>query len=139
MRIGPRAGIERVFNLEWTRGSRLVALALVFAVAAAMRLPALDASGFAEDEIDKLVSVARDYLWDRKQPDARPYLLISLLLQTGIKKAECDNMLVEDIDLSEPQAPVAVIRYAEERNAHKNRRLPLDPNILPALRQYLDQ
>lgn len=92
-----------------------------------------------EDEIDKLVSVARDYLWDRKQPDARPYLLISLLLQTGIKKAECDNLLVEDIDLSEPQSPAIVIHYGDERYAHKNRRLPLNPNILPALRQYLEQ
>ena len=92
-----------------------------------------------EEEVANLVKVARDYLWDRKQSDARPYLLVSLLLQTGIKKAECDNLLVSDIDLSEPQSPVAVIRYAEDRNAHKNRRLPLDPNILPALRQYLDQ
>jgi site-specific recombinase XerD len=92
-----------------------------------------------EEEINRLVSVARDYLWDRKHPDARPYLLVSLLLQTGIKKAECDNLLVSDIDLSDPQAPAVMIRYAEERNKHKNRRLPLDPNILPALRQYLDQ
>jgi integrase/recombinase XerD len=92
-----------------------------------------------EEEINKILSVARDYLWDRKNPDARPYLLVSLLLQTGIKKAECDNMLVSDIDLTEPNAPVAIIRYADERNAHKNRRLPLDPNILPALRQYLEQ
>jgi integrase/recombinase XerD len=92
-----------------------------------------------EDEIDKLVTVARDYLWDRKQPDARPYLLVSLLLQTGIKKAECDNLLVSDLDVSEPTAPLLIVRYAEERNAHKNRNLPLDPNILPALRQYLEQ
>ena len=92
-----------------------------------------------EEEVNRLVSTARDYLWDRKHPDARPYLLVSLLLQTGIKKAECDNLLVSDIDLEDPNSPVAVIRYAEERNAHKNRRLPLDPNILPALRQYLDQ
>lgn len=92
-----------------------------------------------EEEVNRLVSTARDYLWDLKQPDARPYLLVSLLLQTGIKKAECDNLLVSDIELDDPNAPVAVIRYAEERNAHKNRRLPLDPNILPALRQYLDQ
>lgn len=92
-----------------------------------------------EEEINGLIMVARDYLWDRKQPDARPYLLISLLLQTGIKKAECANLLISDIDISEAHAPVAVIRYADERNAHKNRRLPLDPNILPALRQYLEQ
>jgi integrase/recombinase XerD len=92
-----------------------------------------------EEEIDRLLTTARDYLWDRKQPDARPYLLVSLLLQTGIKKAECDNLLVSDVDVSEAQAPALTVRYAEIRNAHKSRRLPLDPNILPALRQYLDQ
>lgn len=43
-----------MFNHEWTRGSRVAALVFVFALAAAMRLTALDASGFAEDEIDKL-------------------------------------------------------------------------------------
>lgn len=92
-----------------------------------------------EEEINRLLTTARDYLWDRKHPDARPYLLVSLLLQTGIKKAECDNLLIEDIDISDPGLPALNIQYAEERNAHKNRRLPLDPNILPALRQYLDQ
>jgi site-specific recombinase XerD len=92
-----------------------------------------------EEEIDRIITVARDYLWDRKQPDARPYLLVSLLLQMGIKKAECANLLISDIDTTEPHSVVAVIRYADERHAHKNRSLPLDPNILPALRQYLDQ
>jgi site-specific recombinase XerD len=93
----------------------------------------------SDEEINRLVATARDYLWDRKHPDARPYLLLSLLLQTGIKKAECANLLIEQIDTSEPQSPVAVIHYNDERYAHKNRRIHLDPNILPALRQYLEQ
>ena len=93
----------------------------------------------SDEEINRLVATARDNLWDRKHPDARPYLLLSLLLQTGIKKAECAKLLIEDIDTSEPQSPMAVIRYEDERHAHKNRRLHLDPNILPALRQYLEQ
>lgn len=92
-----------------------------------------------EEEIARLLSAARDYLWDRKQPDARPYLLISLLLQTGIKKAECANLLVSDIEAEPGQSPAVVIRYREERHAHKNRRLPLDPNILPAIQQYRNQ
>jgi site-specific recombinase XerD len=92
-----------------------------------------------EEEINRLVAAARDYLWDRKHPDARPYLLISLLLQTGVKKAECANLLITDIDMDDPQFPAAVVRYADERYAHKNRRLPLDPNIASALRQYLEQ
>ncbi|GIV77814.1 hypothetical protein RY27_25530 [Litorilinea aerophila] len=92
-----------------------------------------------DDEVNRLLRAAQDFLWDRRKPDARPYLLVSLLLQTGMKKAECANLLISDIDVSRPQAPEVAIRYSEERHAHKNRRLALHPNIVPALQQYLDQ
>jgi integrase/recombinase XerD len=90
-------------------------------------------------EVNRLVRAAQDYLWDRRRPDARPYLLVSLLLQTGMKKAECANLLLSDLDVSDPQNPQATIRYREERNAHKNRRLSLHPSIVPAFNQYRDQ
>jgi integrase/recombinase XerD len=92
-----------------------------------------------EEEISRLLRAAQDYLFDRKKPDARPYLLLTLLLQTGMKKGECANLLVSDFELDDPTAPAVQIRYADERQAHKNRRLALDTNILPALKQYLDQ
>lgn len=72
MRIGRWTGIERVFNREPARGARFAALALIFVVATAMRLPALDASGFAEDEIDKLRAAsaygAGDFTADPEHP-----------------------------------------------------------------------
>ena len=92
-----------------------------------------------EDEISRLQRSAQDFLFDRKKPDARPYLLVALLLQTGIKKSECANLLVSDFERGDPTAPAVYIRYADERQAHKNRRLALDPNILPVLRQFLEQ
>jgi len=92
-----------------------------------------------DDEINRLQRAAQDYLWDREKPDARPYLLVSLLVQTGIKKAECANLLVTDLDISRPTAPQAVIRYADTRYAHKNRTLDLHPNIVAALSQYRAQ
>lgn len=92
-----------------------------------------------EDEINKLVRVCQDWLWDKEKADARPYLLVSLLLQTGMKKSECAKLLVEDIDRSHPQTPELIIRYDDVRYTHKNRRLPLHPNILPPLDQYLAQ
>lgn len=92
-----------------------------------------------DDEINRLQRVAQDYLWDREKPDARPYLLVSLLVQTGIKKAECANLLVTDLDISRPTAPQAVIRYADTRYAHKNRTLDLHPNIVATLNQYRTQ
>ena len=92
-----------------------------------------------DDEVRRLLLSAQDYLLDRGKSDARPYLLVSLLLQTGMKKAECANLLITDIDVANPQAPEVSIRYAEERHAHKNRRLSLHGSIVPALNQYLEQ
>lgn len=92
-----------------------------------------------DDEINKVVRTAQNYLWDRSRPDARPYLLVSLLLQTGMKKAECARLLIEDIDTSQGSAPELHIRYPEESNAHKNRSISLHPSIVSVLNQYLQQ
>lgn len=92
-----------------------------------------------DQEVTALVRVARDYLWDRRQPDARPYLLVSLLLQTGIKKAECARLLVTDLDVARPQAPELTVRYVEEGQAHKNRVLSLNQTIVPAYNQFIEQ
>ena len=37
-----------------------------------------------------------------KKPDARPYLLLTLLLKTGVKKSEAMNIVPNHIDRSEP-------------------------------------
>ena len=87
-------------------------------------------------ETTKLMRVSRDWLWDRDKPDARPYVLVSLLLQTGIKKSEAVKILLEDIERTDTQQPSVFIRYEEERYAHKNRRLSLDTYFLGALDQY---
>jgi len=92
-----------------------------------------------DDEINRLVRVCQDWLWEREKPDARPYLLVTLMLQTGMKKSECAKLLVEDIVRSHPQSPEVFIRYDDVRYAHKTRRLPLHPNILSPLDQYLAQ
>ena len=88
-------------------------------------------------DITRLLRTAQDGIWDRQKPDVRPYLLISLLLQTGIKKAECARLHLSDLDVSRPQSPTLTVRYAEDRHAHKNRTLTLNAAIVPALQQYL--
>lgn len=89
-----------------------------------------------DSQINDLLRVTRDLLWARK-PDARPYLLLTMLLQTGIKKGECVEIKLAHIDLSNPQAPVLFIRYPDPRKALKERRLALGPNFTPAYKQYL--
>ena len=90
-------------------------------------------------EVNKIVRCCQDKLWDSNKSDARPYVLLSLLLQTGIKKSETVKVLVEDIERSDTQQPGMFIRYEEERNAHKNRRLKLHANFMGPLEQYLEQ
>ena len=99
------------------------------------RLPLI----LSNNEAGKLMRACQDWLWDRRKSDARPYVLVSLLLQTGIKKSEAVKILLDDIEHSETQDPSVFIRYEEERYAHKNRRLSLTSSILGPLDQYLKQ
>lgn len=92
-----------------------------------------------DTDISRMLRIAQDGIWDRQKPDVRPYLLVSLLLQTGIKKAECARLHISDLDVSRPQSPTLTVRYAEARHAHKNRTLALNAAIVPALQQYRDQ
>jgi integrase/recombinase XerD len=91
-----------------------------------------------DDQVGQLLLVARDLLLSAAS-DARPYLLVSLLLQTGIKKAECMGITLQNLDISSPQAPVLYVRYANPRMAYKERTLALSPQIVPVLQQYLRQ
>lgn len=68
-----------------------------------------------DPEIDQLISTAQAYLADEAKPDARPYLLINLLLETGMKKAECARLLISDVDLSGADAVEITVRYPDER------------------------
>jgi len=92
-----------------------------------------------EHEVRSLLSAAQDYLWSREKVDTRPYMLTTILVQAGIKKAECARLLITDLDISNPKSPELAIRYAEERHAHKNRTIVLDGAIVPVYQQYLEQ
>lgn len=75
---------------------------------------------------------------DRK-PDARPFLLLALVLHTGIKKSEVMAIAPNHIDLSNPDSPALYIRYGNPRQRHKERKLRLDPSWPPALAEYRAQ
>ena len=90
-----------------------------------------------DNEIERLLRATRDLLWSPTKPDPRPYLLIQLIIQTGIKKNEAMNIRLADIDSSNPREPVLYVRYKEGRYAHKERKLLLGPAFTPVLTQYL--
>ena len=90
-----------------------------------------------DDQVEKLLDAAEQKLTGPK-PDPRPYLLAHLVLQTGIKKAECVGIALRDIDRSGPE-PSVLIRYSNPRMQHKERKLAFAKELLPVLDQYLDK
>ena len=91
-----------------------------------------------DNEVERLLRYSRDLLWARK-PDTRPYVLVSLILQTAIKKSECMGIKLEHLDSSDPRAPVLYVRYPTARMRHKERKLVLSPQFMQVVRQYIAQ
>jgi len=96
----------------------------------------------SEAKVERVLGVTQS-LRHAEEPDARPHLLVTLLLHTGIKKGECMNIVLNHLDLSDPAQPVLWIRYANPRRRHKERKLRLPvwwPTVLAEYRaQYQPQ
>ncbi len=78
----------------------------------------------SDAEVERVLGVTQA-LRQGEKPDARPHLLVTLLLHTGIKKGECMKIVMNHLDLSNPTEPVLWIRYTNPRRQHKERRLRL--------------
>jgi site-specific recombinase XerD len=93
----------------------------------------------SDAEVDRVLAVTQA-LRHAEEPDARPHLLITLLLHTGVKKGECMNIVMNHFDFSDPAQPLLWIRYANPRRRHKERKLRLPvwwPTVLAEYRaQY---
>lgn len=92
-----------------------------------------------EDEIERILAAAQACRFDPDHPDARPYLLFTLLLKTGIKKGECMNIRLEHIDLSTPRQPTLYVRYNNPRYAKKERKLALPDDFPQVFAEYKAQ
>jgi integrase/recombinase XerD len=97
----------------------------------------------SEQQVSKALATAaawRQGEGDAKgKPDARPYLLMTLLLQTGIKKGEAMSVVPNHIDRTEPEEPVLHIRYRNPRMRYKERKVALKSDWLEVLDEYLKQ
>lgn len=76
---------------------------------------------------------------DRKKPDARPFVLVRLLLHTGIKKSECLNIHLNHIDLNSVDGPILYVRYDDMSKRYRERKLVLPEDWPPAFQEYLSQ
>jgi integrase/recombinase XerD len=95
----------------------------------------------SKEQIAELLHVTRKiYQGDEDhKPDARPHLLVTLILNTGIKKSECVNIHLNHLDLADPKHPAVWIRYKSARRRHKERRIPLPASWSKFLEAYLEQ
>jgi integrase/recombinase XerD len=88
--------------------------------------------------VDQLQNTTWQILHGTKS-DARPHLLVSLVLATGIKKSECMAISLGDIDLSHPDSPYVLIRYEDPRRRHKERKLRLPADFAETYERYKEQ
>ena len=91
-----------------------------------------------EKEEQKVLEVANAYR-TAKRPDARPYTLLALLLQTGIKKGECLSISPNHIDIEAPGGPILFIRYASPHNRYKERKIELSKEWIDSYQEYIEQ
>jgi integrase/recombinase XerD len=70
------------------------------------------------------------------RPDARPHLLVTLLLHTGLKKGECTRLELNHLDFDDPDHPVLWVRYDNPQRRHKERSLALPAGWQGALAEY---
>ena len=92
-----------------------------------------------KDHVERLLDTTRRLMEAEEKPDARPYLLVSLLLHTGIKKGECMAIGLDHIDLSDPARPVLYVRYNNPRMRKKERKLRLPPDFSSTFARYRAQ
>jgi site-specific recombinase XerD len=96
----------------------------------------------SDADVERVLGVTQA-LRHAEKPDARPHLLFTLLLHTGIKKSECMNIVLNHFDLGDSTQPILWIRYANPRRRHKERKLRLPawwPAVLAEYRvQYQPQ
>jgi integrase/recombinase XerD len=94
-----------------------------------------------EAEIERALAVTQGWRAgiDHKKADARPHLLLTLLLRTGIKKGEAMAIVPNHIDDSNPDEPFLFIRYKNPRLRYKERKVDLAPEWLTVRDEYLEQ
>jgi len=92
----------------------------------------------SELEIQKVLDTAQKYLVALK-PDARPFTLVQLLLETGLKKGECLSLSLNHIDLESTSEPFIFVRYNNPNYRYKERKISISPIWIESYRTYLEQ
>jgi len=74
-----------------------------------------------------------------ERPDARPYSLLTLILETGIKKSEASSLYWHDVIRDHPDGPQIWIRYSNPKLRYKERLISISTDWLRVLAEYTQQ
>ncbi|MCW5878639.1 MAG: site-specific integrase [Anaerolineales bacterium] len=95
--------------------------------------------GVLTEEQQAQVLKAAGRLRRGRKPDARSYVLLSLLLSTGIKKGETLALTTNHIDLEAASGPLVFVRYANPNDRYKERKIALAADWVEAYQEYRSQ
>lgn len=82
-----------------------------------------------EDEIEKLLKISSE--------NPRTYLLVLLLLETGMKKAELIDLQIGDFDFSNKYQPEVWVKH-DGKVRYKDRKLKLSRQVADVFNDYID-
>jgi len=88
-------------------------------------------------EEEKVLGKAKKML-DSDKSDSRPYVLLKMLLETGIKKSECLNLKLSHLFLDEGPKYLFV-RYPDLKDRNKERKISVSDEWASAFQNYLSQ
>ncbi len=77
-------------------------------------------------------------LYEAASKDPRTYLLVLLLLETGMKSKELFLLKTTNVDTSDPYQPELWIKH-KGKDTKKDRKIALPQRFIPAYEQYLKQ
>jgi site-specific recombinase XerD len=88
------------------------------------------------DEELKVIEAATAQRMSSKK-DPRSYILVTLLLSTGIKKGECLTLNLNHLDLEDPKDAHFYVRYSSSANRYKERKISLTQDWVELFPEYL--
>jgi len=80
---------------------------------------------------------AAEAMRNAEPADLRPYLLIRLVLETGLKKGEVLHLMTNHVELEGPEAPRIFVRYSSPRYRYKERNISVSPEWAKAYQEYI--
>ncbi len=88
-------------------------------------------------EIEKVLVKAKKML-DTEKGDSRPFVLLKILLETGIKKSECLNLKLSHLFLDDGEKYL-FIRYPDLKDRNKERKIFVSDEWVSAFKKYMIQ